>query len=106
MKRFEGKVAVVTGGASGIGEAIVRSLLEEGARVAVLDRNAERLAEQQREWGADFYGVAGDVTDEADVAHCMIDCVERLGALDLAFNVAGAAKSGPLIEYSLEDWDF
>lgn len=54
MRGFEGKAAIVTGGASGIGDAIVRSLLTDGARVAALDLNATRLAERQREFGHAF----------------------------------------------------
>lgn len=56
VKRFEGKVAVVTGGTSAIGDAIVRGLLSEGARVSVLDMNATLLADRQREFGDAFCG--------------------------------------------------
>jgi NAD(P)-dependent dehydrogenase (short-subunit alcohol dehydrogenase family) len=106
MKRFEGKVAVVAGGASGIGDAIVRGLLAEGARVAALDINGRLLADRQREFGSEFYGAAGDVTDEPSVERFIADCAERFGGMDIAFNVAGASKVGPIVDHSLQDWDF
>jgi NAD(P)-dependent dehydrogenase (short-subunit alcohol dehydrogenase family) len=106
VKRFDGKVAVVTGGASGIGEAIVRGLLAEGASVAVLDINAGLLSEKAPELGARFHGVAGDVTDESVVEGFIGQCAERFGGLNLAFNVAGAARSGPIVSQSVCDWDF
>jgi NAD(P)-dependent dehydrogenase (short-subunit alcohol dehydrogenase family) len=104
--RFEAKVAVVTGGASGIGDAIVRGLLAEGASVAVLDLNADLLADRRREFGSRFHGEAGDVTDESAIAHFISSCVERFGGLDLAFNVAGASKGGPIVDHAVQDWDF
>jgi NAD(P)-dependent dehydrogenase (short-subunit alcohol dehydrogenase family) len=106
MRRFEGQTAVVTGGASGIGEAIVRGLLDEGATVAVLDVNAPLLAERERELGPSFAGTAGDVTDEATVEGFMAGCAERFGGIDAAFNVAGASRGGLLVDHALEDWQF
>lgn len=106
MNRFAGKVAMVTGGVSGIGDAIVRGLLAEGASVAVLDINATLLTDRQREFGAAFYGAPGDVTDEDSIARFVADCAERFGGLDLAFNVAGASRSSPIVDTSAQDWDF
>jgi NAD(P)-dependent dehydrogenase (short-subunit alcohol dehydrogenase family) len=106
VSRFSGKVAIVTGGASGIGEAVVRGLLLEGAKVASLDINATLLAQRQQEYGATFFGVAGDVTNEASVAKFVLSCVDRFGSLDMAFNVAGASKGGPIVDHSLQDWGF
>jgi NAD(P)-dependent dehydrogenase (short-subunit alcohol dehydrogenase family) len=106
MKRFEGQVAVVTGGASGIGEAIVRALLAEGASVAVLDVNEPLLAERERELGPLLAGTVGDVTDEQTVERFTADCVERFGGIDAAFNVAGASRGGFVVDQALEDWQF
>lgn len=106
MKRFENKVAVVTGGASEIGDAIVRALLAEGAQVAAFDINADLLAERQREFGASFHGAAGDVTVESSVEQFVSECVKRFGGLDLAFNAAGSSKGGAIVDVSIKDWDF
>ena len=106
MKRFTEKVAVVTGGASGIGDAIVRGLLAEGAKVVVLDLNETLLTQRRTEFGAAFHGRSCDVTDESAVAHCVDDGARHFGGLDLAFNVAGAGKAGPVVDFSAESWDF
>lgn len=106
MSRFANKVAVVTGGASGIGEAIVRALIDAGALIAALDINAKLLREREREFGRAFMGVAGDVTDERVVEAFIADCGARFGAPELAFNVAGASRGGPLLDHSSEDWTF
>lgn len=106
MKKCEGKVALVTGAASGIGEAIARELLTHGARVAALDINADLLARRSEELGPGFYGRQGDVTDEATVAGLVADCVDRFGALDMAFNVAGTSRGGIILGHSVDDWDF
>jgi NAD(P)-dependent dehydrogenase (short-subunit alcohol dehydrogenase family) len=102
--RFEGKVALVTGGASGIGEAIVRRLAAEGARVVVMDvqaEAAERVAGELPE-GSPF---VGDVTDPEASERAVAHAVETFGALDVAANIAGIG--GPLIsteEYPIDDW--
>ena len=106
MTRFSGKVAIVTGAASGIGEAIVRGLLFEGARVVGVDINADRLADRRREFGADFHASVGDVTDEASVEHFVLDCATHFGQLHLAFNVAGGSRGDAIIEHSVRDWQF
>jgi NAD(P)-dependent dehydrogenase (short-subunit alcohol dehydrogenase family) len=102
--RFENKVALVTGGASGIGEAIARRLASEGARIVVMDvqpEAAERVAGELPQ-ATPF---VGDVTDpeasECAVAHAL----ETFGGLHVAANIAGIG--GPLIgaeEYPIDDW--
>lgn len=103
MSRFTGKVAIVTGGASGIGAAIGCQLVAEGASVVLFDRNAEGLAEKT---GATVAVSAGDVTDEQDVQAAVSRAVERFGGVDLAFNVAGAVRMGAITDISTEDWTF
>jgi len=103
VKRFDGRVALVAGGASGIGLAMVRRLLHEGAQVVAADVNAERLAALNADGVAT---VAGNVTVEADVARMVASTVDRFGALHCAFNVACASKPGFIVDLTEQDWDF
>jgi NAD(P)-dependent dehydrogenase (short-subunit alcohol dehydrogenase family) len=105
-ERFAGKVAVVTGGASGIGAAICARLLDEGARVIAADVNAARLQEMEERYGGALAGVTADVTREDDVAAMVAAAADRFGRLDVAFNVAGAARGGSIVDLDEQDWDF
>lgn len=105
-RRFEDQSAVVTGAASGIGLAIVRHLLAEGARVAGSDINADLLRDIGQELGGRFVSLAGDVTKEADADALVALAVKTHGRLDLAFNVAGGNRAGYIVDQSEADWDF
>jgi len=104
--RFAGRTAVVTGAASGIGEGIARRLIAEGANVVGLDVAAEPLAVLGAELGDGFLSVPTDVTDEDAVAAAIAAGVDRYAGIDLAFNVAGASRYGPITDLSADDWDF
>lgn len=104
--RFAGKTAVVTGAASGIGAAIAARLVAEGANVVGIDLAEDGLAELANSLGSAFVAAVADVTDEAAVAAAIGTSVERFGGLDLAFNVAGAARGGPIVDLAEADWDF
>ncbi|MCU9614864.1 SDR family oxidoreductase [Caldibacillus lycopersici] len=106
MHDFSGKVAVVTGGASGIGLAIVERLLKAGAKVAVADLNEAKLRELEEKSNGQVIGVVTNVTKQADVAALVQQTVDRFGGLDVAFNVAGASRAGAIIDQSEDDWDF
>jgi NAD(P)-dependent dehydrogenase (short-subunit alcohol dehydrogenase family) len=93
-----GKYALVTGGSSGIGSAIVDCLLEGGTRVAILDVNKPGPGTQ-----AEY--VACDVTSEDGVVEAVATAVERLGGLDRAFLNAGIGGVGAIVDLSAEDWD-
>jgi NAD(P)-dependent dehydrogenase (short-subunit alcohol dehydrogenase family) len=105
---FSSQVAVVTGGASGIGRATVLRFLAEGARVAFGDVNADN-ARALRDEVADesrLCFVPTDVTDEAQLAALVATAVERFGRLDVMFNNAGVGGAfGPLVELDAADWD-
>ena len=103
--RFEGKVGVVTGGASGIGLAIVERLVAEGARVVVGDMNASALAAVEQRLGAAIATAVTDVRDERAVEAMVALAATRFGSLDLGFNVAGLGGFGPITELSEQDWD-
>lgn len=104
-----GRVALVTGGASGIGRATALRMAEEGARVLVADRDGEgaaRTAAAITQAGGEARGQAADVTDEAQVVAMVQAALTAYGALDCAFNNAGVAPSEaqPLTEISAEEW--
>ena len=102
--RFEGKAALVTGGGSGIGEAIVRRLAAEGASVVVMDVKAE-AAEGVADEIPSASAFAGDVTDPEASEQAVAHAVETFGGLHIAANIAGIG--GPLIsseEYPIADW--
>ncbi len=105
-RRFAGKAALVTGGASGIGLAIVRRLVADGAKVAACDVQADQLVALEAELGPAFLGVAADVTKEADMEALVGRTIDRFGGLDCAFNVAGATRRGYLVDLAEADWDF
>lgn len=100
------KVAIVTGGASGIGLAIVERLLKQGVKVAVADLNEEKLQSLENEHAGNLIGCITNVTDEKSVEALVKKTVDTFGGLDYAFNVAGASKPGAIVEQSEADWDF
>lgn len=104
MKRFEGKVAVVTGGSSGIGYSIVKGLVEEGGKVVVGARGEDALKKVKDEFGDAVEIVVADVVSEEDNEKLVQTAVEKFGKLDLAFNVAGGSKIGKIESISEEDW--
>jgi len=106
MQNLSGKVAIVTGGASGIGLAIVQRLLAANVKVAVADLNDEKLKELEETNKGNLIGCVTNVTKEADIEALVSKTVETFGGLDYAFNVAGASKSGAIVEQSEADWDF
>lgn len=104
--RIAGKVAVVTGGASGIGEGTVRRFVEEGARVVIADIQDEPAKELAKELGGAVRFVRTDVTQESDVARAVDTAVSEFGQLDVMFNNAGIVGAiGRISETSAEHWD-
>jgi rhamnulose-1-phosphate aldolase/alcohol dehydrogenase len=101
------RIALVTGGGSGIGRAIALRLAAEGACVAVADRDAEAAENVAREIGNTdrAVSVVADVTDEDGVAGAVADCALAFGGVDLVVNNAGLSVSKPLLETSAADWD-
>lgn len=89
MFSMDGKVALVTGGAGGIGEAVVRAYLEAGARVGILDRNQERLEAVVDELGKDVVGVHGSVEKMADNVRAVQTTVDAFGGLTTFVGNAG-----------------
>lgn len=108
-KRYAGKVALVTGGASGLGEACCRRLAKEGAKLAVLDIDlgkAERLVDAIRAGGAEAIALRCDVSDASAVEEAVHATTRQYDRLDLAVNNAGIAGTlVPLTEYPLDLWN-
>ena len=100
---MRGKIALVTGAASGIGEACSRQFAAQGCRLLLLDRDVDRLKMLAAELDARV--VAGDVTDEDTVERAVAACEAHLGGLDYAVNSAGVAgKPAALDDTTLEEW--
>ena len=103
--RLKGKACIVTGGSAGIGEAIVRRFLDEGAQVLFCGTNADSGAAAERRFAspnANF--MRADVGEEADVEALVAAAVERFGRLDVLVNNAAKAAVGPISEHSTAEW--
>ncbi|MED1781571.1 SDR family oxidoreductase [Brevibacillus fortis] len=104
--RLENKVAIVTGGASGIGETTVRLFAKEGAKVVIADFSprGNELAEELGQAGFDALFVKTDVTKEDEVKNMVSATVEKFGKVDVLFANAGIAKDAPGHLLSMDDW--
>jgi meso-butanediol dehydrogenase / (S,S)-butanediol dehydrogenase / diacetyl reductase len=106
-QRFSGKIAVITGAASGIGAATARRFAREGATLVVSDINdaeGERLVEELTGGGATVHFERTDVRDPAQVERLMQTAVDRFGALHIVFNNAGIGAYGRAPDMDLEIW--
>lgn len=106
MGRFSGQRGVVTGGASGIGLAIVERLLAEGASVAIADVDEAGMQALSERYNGGVFTAQTDVTQESQVEQFVQQATEHYGRLDFAFNVAGASKPGTILDGTEADWDF
>jgi NAD(P)-dependent dehydrogenase (short-subunit alcohol dehydrogenase family) len=107
MEEFKGKVAVITGAASGIGKALARQCVAEGMHVAIADLHFEglsALAGELESEGARILAVAVDVSDIAAMQAFAQRCVAELGAVSLLFNNAGILQVGLTWTHSAEEW--
>ena len=105
MKRLEGKVAVVTGGNSGIGLATAKRLQEEGARVAISGRSKKTLDEAVKTIGNGVVAVQADVAKLTDIDKLYAEVSRKLGKSDVLFVNAGIAQFAPLAETSESTYD-
>lgn len=109
MFRLDGKVAIVTGGAGGIGEALAMGLGMQGATVVVASRNQAAIdkvaAEITGKTGNAAAAVAVDVTDESSVAGLVDTVMKKYGKIDILVNAMGVNIKKDAFEYPMEDWD-
>src|ERR1700757_1250726 len=105
MKRLEGKVAVVTGGNSGIGLAAAKRLQEEGARVAISGRSKKTLDEAVKTIGNGVVAVQSDVSELGDLDKLYREVSHKLGKIDVLFVNAGVAKFAPLSDTTENSYD-
>lgn len=107
-KKLEGTVALITGASSGIGEATVRSLADEGASIALVARRRDRLqklAASVMSGDRRAIVIEADVTDRAQARAAVEQAVAKLGRLDILVNNAGMALAGPIADAPEEEWD-
>ena len=108
MNRLEGKIALITGGNSGIGLATAKQFVNEGAYVFITGRREPELAAALKEIGTNVTGIQGDVSNLGDLDHLYAQIRREKGKLDIVFANAGVAKFAALgtITEELYDWTF
>ena len=104
--RLEGKVAIITGATSGIGEATAHRFASEGARLALAGRSADKGEEMVRELGGSAMFLRTDVLREDDIAGLIDAAMARFGRVDCLFNNAGAPSRGAIETVTEEDFDY
>ena len=105
MKRLEGKCALITGSARGIGRAFAEAYISEGARVAIADINVERARETAAQLGDAAVAVAMDVTDQASIEAGVAATIQALGRIDILINNAALFTAAPIVEIDRADYD-
>jgi NAD(P)-dependent dehydrogenase (short-subunit alcohol dehydrogenase family) len=108
VSQLDGKVAIVTGGSSGIGQATAIAFAQEGAKVIVAARRIQEGEETVRlakEAGGEALFVKTDVTKAEEIAALVQTTLDKYGRLDFAFNNAGIGNPTPLTERTEEDWN-
>lgn len=107
---LENKVVIVTGAARGIGRAIALKMAEAGCKGLVvndlrIDDDAQSLAKEAEDFGAEVLLIGGDMSDEANMKNLIDSTVEKWGQLDVMINNAGIAKANDLFATTVNDWD-
>lgn len=105
MNRLEGKSALVTGSARGIGRAFAEAYVREGARVAIADINVDRARQTATEIGPSAYAVQMDVTSQPSIDDAVAACVAEAGGIDILINNAALFDLAPIVEITRESYD-
>jgi sorbitol-6-phosphate 2-dehydrogenase len=107
-KILQDKIAIVTGGAQGLGEAISLRLAQEGCKVVIADINQEGIKETEQRihdlYGSETLGIITDVSKESDVEHLVDETIKRFGRLDIMVSNAGILIAQPVDEFPAEKW--
>ena len=105
MGQLDGKVAIVTGGGSGIGKGIAKAFVDEGCSVVIAARNGDRLKTAAEELAGDagvVVAIPTDVTDEDQMVNLFAKTMERFGRLDILVSNAGAFDGAPIEDLTME----
>ncbi len=105
MKRLEGKTALITGAARGIGFAFAKAYVREGAQVALADIDLDRAKAAADEIGMSAIAVKMDVTDQSSIDAAVSESVSRLGRIDILINNAALFSAAPIVEITRKDYD-
>ncbi len=111
MDRLKDKVAIVTGGNSGIGESICELFAKEGAKVVVASLGAsekDNIAQTLKDLGADYMMIPTDISKEEDIKNCFDKVMKQYGRVDVMVNNAGVLEKGllPIDKFKVEDWEW
>ena len=111
MDRLKNKVAIVTGGNSGIGEAIAETFAREGAKVVVASLGAsakDNIAKKLKAMGAEYLMIPCDISNEDDVKKCFDKTIKKFKRVDIMINNAGVLEKGllPIDKFKVEDWEW
>ena len=107
MGQLDGKVAIVTGGGTGIGKGIARAFVGEGCSVVIAARDADRLSAAAEELGSDggtVVAIPTDVTDEGQMANLFAKTMEQFGKLNILVSNSGAFDGAPVQDLTMEQW--
>lgn len=105
MKRLEGKSALITGSARGIGRSFAQAYIREGASVAIADINLERAQATATELGPNAYAVSMDVTDQASIDQAIAAVVAQTGKLDILINNAALFDLAPIVGITRDSYE-
>ncbi|MDU8545675.1 MULTISPECIES: L-iditol 2-dehydrogenase [Pseudomonas syringae group] len=105
MKRLEGKSALITGSARGIGRAFAQAYIHEGARVAIADINLQRAQTTANELGPNAYAVSMDVTDQTSIDQAIATVVAQSGKLDILINNAALFDLAPIVDITRDSYE-
>src|ERR1700712_5405189 len=100
MDKLKNKVAVITGGSSGIGFATAKEFIANGAKVVIFGRNRQSINEATEKLGSMSYGIQGDVTNLSDLEKLYTETKSKFGGIDVVFVNVGQGKLAPIAETS------